>query len=282
MNRIFQLSIWLVVFTYPVFAQTTEQTAFRENPDLQLIFARNGVQGAFLVYNASADQYTAYRISECQRGTLPGSTFKIVNTLIGLETGHLANTETAIAWDGVKRNVPGWNQAHTLQTAFKNSVVPYFQELARRIGLKDMKTWLKQLNYGKMDIDRTTLDNFWLTGNSKVSLFEQVDFLRALLVGELPIKPEHRAIMKFLMRTDSPSAYKLYAKTGWVGFGRDEGLPAPEERTDYGWYVGYLERADGQQFIFATRLESTTPVPDKWAEARKLVTIECLKKLGFI
>jgi beta-lactamase class D len=282
MNRFLVILALSIAFTQAVKAQPTEQTAIRENPDLQLVFARNGVEGAFLVYNATADQYTAYRLSECQRGTLPGSTFKIVNTLVGLETGHLANSETAIAWDGTKRNVPGWNQAHTLQTAFKGSVVPYFQELARRIGLKDMKAWLKQVNYGKMEIDRTSLDNFWLTGNSKVSLFEQVDFMRALLAGELPVRPEHRAVLKFLMRTDSPPAYKLYAKTGWVGFGRDEGLPAPEKRTDYGWYVGYLERPDGQQFVFATRLESPTPVPDNWAEARKTVTIECLKKLGFI
>jgi beta-lactamase class D len=282
MNPYLQLILCLLALTGYAQAQPTEQTAILERPDLQVIFARNGVEGAFLAYNVTADQYTAYRIGECQRGTLPGSTFKIVNTLIGLETGHLASPETAIAWDGVKRSVPGWNQAHTLQTAFKGSVIPYFQELARRIGLKDMKAWLKQINYGKMEVDRTTLDNFWLTGNSKVSLFEQVDFMRALLAGELPFSAEHRAVLKFLMRTDSPPAYKLYAKSGWVGYGRDEGFPAPEERTDHGWYVGYIERADGKQYVFATRLESQTPVPENWAEARKTVTLECLKKLGVI
>ena len=82
------------------------------------------------------------------------------------------------------------------------------------------------------------------------------------------------------MRVESTAGGKLFAKSGWVGFGRGEGLPAPDEKTDYGWYVGYVEHADGQHYIFATRLVSAAPVPDGWPAARKGVTIGCLRKLG--
>lgn len=160
-------------------------------------------------------------------------------------------------------------------------MVPYYQELARRVGVNDMRAYLGKLNYGHMVIDRLTLDNFWLTGPSTVSLFDQVYFLRKLLAGDVPFPADNRAILRYLMRADtSPSPCRLFAKSGWVGFGREEGLPAPEEKTDYGWYVGYLEQADGHQYIFATRLESPAPVPVHWPAARKGVTIGCLRRLG--
>ncbi|MBO0935895.1 class D beta-lactamase [Fibrella sp. HMF5335] len=259
------------------YAQTTT-----ERPDLQLVFDSLHVNGVFLLLDVSANQLTAYRPDECRRGTLPGSTFKMVNTLIGLETGNLAGPETVIAWDGVKRFVPDWNRAHTLESAFRGSVIPYYQELARRIGLNDMRSYLDKVKFGHMVVSRATLDQFWLTGSSTVSLVDQVYFLQNLLAGAVPFSADNRAILRFLMRTESTPAYKLFAKTGWVGFGRNEGLPAPLTPTDYGWYVGYLDRADGRQFIFATRLESPAPVPEHWPAARKGVTVGCLRKLGVI
>lgn len=83
-----------------VHAQTTV-----ERTDLQTVFDSLQVSGAFLLFDVSANQFTAYHPDQCRRGTLPGSTFKMVNTLIGLETGNLTGPETVIAWDGVRRHV---------------------------------------------------------------------------------------------------------------------------------------------------------------------------------
>ncbi|MBO0929763.1 class D beta-lactamase [Fibrella aquatilis] len=253
-----------------------------ERADLQAIFDSLQVKGSFLLYDATEGQCTAYRPDDCRRGTLPGSTFEIVNTLIGLETGNLSGPETVIAWDGIRRPVLDWNRPQTLESAFRGSTVPFYQELTRRIGVTDMRGFLSKLHYGHLVVSRATLDNFWLQGPSAISLFDQVLFLRELLTGCVPFSPDNRAVLRFLMRTEATPAYKLFAKTGWVGFGRDEGLPAPSTYIDYGWYVGYLERADGHQFIFATRLESPAPVPDHWPAARKAVTLGCLRKLGVI
>ena len=276
----------LSLFVFLSLALTSRQSACAqhtaERVDLQTVFDSLHVRGAFLLFDVQADAFTAYRPDECHRGTLPGSTFKLVNTLIGLETGNLAGPETVIAWDGVKRSVPDWNRAHTLESAFRGSVVPYYRELARRIGLNDMRAYLDKVRYGHLVVDHTTLDKFWLTGSSTVSPFDQVCFLQKLLAGDVPFSADNRAILRFLMRTESTPAYKLFAKSGWVGFGREEGLPAPDKKTDYGWYVGYLEQADGRRFIFATRLESPAPVPDDWPAARKGVTVGCLRKLGVI
>ncbi len=257
------------------------QTTF-ERADLQTVFDSLHVNGAFLLFDPQTNQFTAYRPDECRLGTLPGSTFKMVNTLIGLETGNLTGPETVIAWDGVKRPVPDWNRAHTLESAFRGSVVPYYQELARRIGVNDMRAYLGKLDYGHLVVDRTTLANFWLTGSSTISLYDQVYFLRKLLAGDVPFSADNRAILRYLMRIESTARHKLFAKSGWVGFGREEGLPAPEEKIDYGWYVGYLEHTGGRQYIFATRLKSPAPVPGSWPAARKSVTVGCLQKLGLM
>lgn len=276
----FRLSLFIFLnLTFIGWSSVQAQTT-SERSDLKAVFDSLHVEGAFLLFDPQANQFTAYRPDECRRGTLPGSTFKLVNTLIGLETGNLAGPETVIAWDGVRRHVSDWNRPHTLESAFRGSVVPYYQELARRIGLNDMRTYLDKVNFGHMVVDRATLDNFWLTGSSTVSLFDQVYFLRRLLLGDVPFSPANRAVLRYLMRIESTSTCKLFAKSGWVGFGRDDGLPSPAEKTDYGWYVGYLEEADGRQYIFATRLQSTAPVPDEWPAARKGVTIGCLRKLG--
>ena len=275
--RLFIIVSLTILVRGAVYAQSVTERA-----DLQVVFDSLHVAGSFLVYDVTANQFTAYRPDDCRRGTLPGSTFEIVNTLIGLETGNLSGSETVIAWDGVRRSVLDWNRPHTLESAFKGSAVPFYQELARRIGVNDMRTYLDKLHYGHLVVSRATLNDFWLTGPSAVSLFDQILFLREVMTGCGPFSPDNRAVLRFLMRADVTPAYKLFAKTGWVGFGRDDGLPVPSTYIDYGWYVGYLDRADGHPFIFATRLESPAPVADHWPAARKAATLGCLRKLGVI
>ena len=53
-----------------------------------------------------------------------------------------------IKWDGVKRSIPEWNEDLTMKQAFKLSAVPYYQEVARRIGKDTMQFWVDTLGYG--------------------------------------------------------------------------------------------------------------------------------------
>ncbi|HEX9957855.1 MAG TPA: penicillin-binding transpeptidase domain-containing protein [Fibrella sp.] len=223
-----------------VAAQPVNRQLVTELADLQAIFTKNNVGGAFLLYDVTANQCTAYHADECGRGTLPASTVKIVNTLIGLETGQLTGLETVIPWDSITRDVPAWNKSHNLESAFMGSVVPYYQELARRIGLKNMRAYLGKINYGKMVVTTQTLDQFWLSGPSSVSLFGQVDFLRTVLAGTVPFSAKNWAVLRQVMRTDS--------------------------------------LADGRKFIFATKLITLAPMSQNWLAARRLITLECLKK----
>jgi beta-lactamase class D len=62
--------------------------------------------------------------------------------LIGLETGVIPDENHVIRWDGTKHEIESWNRDHTLKTAIQNSVVWYYQELARRVGNERMQSYI--------------------------------------------------------------------------------------------------------------------------------------------
>jgi beta-lactamase class D len=70
--------------------------------DLSPLF-RN-TNGAFVLYDLNKDRYIRHNEARCRRRFSPYSTFKIPNSLIGLETGVLRDADFRIAWD--KRKYP--------------------------------------------------------------------------------------------------------------------------------------------------------------------------------
>ena len=88
--------------------------------DLGLYFA--GYKGAFVLFDKNKNEYVTYDEAQSQQRVSPCSTFKIVNSLIGLETGVLADENTVFKWDGKQDSVKEWNKDHTMASAFRNSV----------------------------------------------------------------------------------------------------------------------------------------------------------------
>ena len=94
---------------------------------LKKYFDDNKVDGCFSLLNNVDGRIIVYNMAlETQRFS-PASTFKIVNSLIGLQTGIINNTQMLIKWDGISRSVPEWNKDLTMYEAFKVSAVSYFQ-----------------------------------------------------------------------------------------------------------------------------------------------------------
>jgi beta-lactamase class D len=239
--------------------------------DLQSFFEEYQVKGSFLLYNLNKNEFTAYDQNRCGRGFLPASTFKILNSLIGLETGVIPDENHVIQWDGVTRNISAWNQDHSLTSAFKVSCVPYYQELALRVGLEKMKYFIVHSGYGKMDINEGNLDKFWLEGNSRISQNEQINFLVKFYKRELPFSPANFSRVKKIMLIEENDHYKLRGKTGWTF----------QEGNDIGWFVGYIEKAD-QVYFFATQIESSKPDNDLFNRGRKEITLNIIKSLKII
>lgn len=243
----------------------------KDLPELKSIFEQAGMKGSFLVFSQNRRVFQSYNNKRAKTGYLPASTFKIPNSIIGLETG-IINSETIFKWDGEKRRMEAWEKDLPLKDAFQVSCVPCYQEVARKIGLSRMTEYLKKYKYGKMEINENNIDKFWLEGESKITSYEQIEFLRKFYEGELPIKQTTKAIMLGIMLQDKGDNYKIYGKTGW----------SVRDGNNYGWYVGFLTTL-GNVYYFALNLEPKNQKDfSNFANSRKEITFECFKKLGII
>ena len=220
-------------------------------PDLASYF-KPYPAGAFVLYDLKRNRYVRHDEARCRERFSPYSTFKIPNSLIGLDTGVITDAEFRIKWDEKKYpafnrdTLPfsAWWQDHTLRTAFKRSVVWYYRELALKVGEKRMKEYVDKLDYGNEDASGP-LNNFWLRSTLKISADEQVEFLKRLYKEELPVSKRSVSVLKEIMTLEETPDYRLSGKTG--------GGPLGEGRF-LGWFVGYLETKDGTYF-FATEIE---------------------------
>src|ERR1035437_5374248 len=87
---------------------------------LKKYFDDNKVIGTFAMFDNAQGHFTIYNLSRYKDSAyLPASTFKIVNSLIGLQTGRIVNEKMIIKWDGVKRWNEDWNKDLTMEEAFK-------------------------------------------------------------------------------------------------------------------------------------------------------------------
>jgi beta-lactamase class D len=130
---------------------------------------------------------------ECDRQTAPASTFKIPHALLALQTG-VVTPATVVPWDGTPYENAAWRRAHTLASAIRWSVFPFFQKTAAAIGRERMQQGLRAIGYGRdsYEGEQTT---FWTNGDLLISPREQVAFLRRMVGGDLPIDPAHVAVV---------------------------------------------------------------------------------------
>ena len=104
--------------------------AFAQEIDRSLL---QGYDAALVIYNRANGETVNINSARGSQRLSPCSTFKIYNTLIGLELGLIKDAdEPWYKWDDVKRDIEGWNQDLTLREAFRVSAVPAYQILARK------------------------------------------------------------------------------------------------------------------------------------------------------
>lgn len=204
---------------------------------------------ALVVYDKGSESRIDENPATSGRRLSPCSTFKIYNTLIGLELGLIKGADVPwYKWDGVKRFLNGWNQDLTLREAFRVSAVPAYQELAREIGTERMREYIEKINYGTEDVS-AGVDRFWLPSKEytsiQISADEQVNLLNALLDGKLPFDHGDITVLKDIMLASETEKGRLYGKTG-SGMGSDG-------KWNLGWYVGFLE-SNGNTYVFACNI----------------------------
>ena len=170
--------------------------------------------------------------------------------MIGLETGRVKDDSVVIPWDGVKRSVESWNHDLKMIEAFRVSAVPWFQELARRIGRDTMQHWLDTLGYaskyGKPVITQENLDTFWLDNSVKISADEQLGLVKKMYFRQLPFQDRTQRLVNNMMLMESNANYKLSYKTGWAFTPQGHAL---------GWVTGWIEE-NNHPYFFVLQIES--------------------------
>ena len=237
--------------------------------------ARNG---CFVLYDLKRDSYTRYNAERCRERLSPYSTFKIPNSLIGLESGVIRDADFVIPWDRKKYPEDGWDtepfihwkRDHNLRTALRYSVVWYYRELASRVGQPAMSDYLKKLQYGNMDASGG-IDRFWLNSSLRISPEEQIQFLKRLYLNQLPFSRRSTDILKEILVLEKTPHYTLSAKTG--------GGRAPSGTGALGWFVGYVE-TKGSVYFFATTIEGANYLAIR--DERINLTKKILSHLGLL
>ena len=243
----------------------------KQDKSLKKYFDENKVDGCFGLFDNGTGQFTIYNLSRYRDSSyLPASTFKIVNSLIGLQTGKISSDSMVIKWDGIKRRVDDWNKDLTMYEAFRVSAVPYYQEVARRIGKDTMQRWLDTLSYGTKKII-SKVDSFWLDNSLKIKPDEELGLVKELYFNQLPFFKSYQETVKRAMLFENNSNYRLGYKTGW-GFN--------ERGHSIGWIVGWIEE-NKHPYFFVLNIESPDPNFDMW-NIRMKVLKDILKQLGFM
>lgn len=247
----------------------------KQDNDLRKYFDQNQVTGCFALMDNGTGQFTVYNLKRYRDSAyLPASTFKIVNSLIGLQTGKIVNDSMVIKWDGIHRR-PEWDKDLTMYEAFRVSAVNYYQEVARRIGKDTMQLWLDSLKYGaRTDTDKvkikSPIDSFWLDNSIRITPDAQLGLVKRLYFDELPFFKSYQEVVKRAMLFENNSNYRLGYKTGW-GF--------TEAGHAIGWVVGWIEE-NNHPYFFVLNIESPDRKFDMWTVRMKMLK-DILKELGF-
>ena len=289
MNRIVRFtSITLVSLSCIVFtlfqtmqsASTMPKSAIEAPPVVniaqQVDFGRHfqdlGIEGSIVIYDSKNDQVYQHNPQRNTTAFLPGSTYKILNSLIALEEGVISDEIAVLAWDGTQRKVPKWNRDLNMGEAIQLSAYWFYEVLARRVGYDQMQKWVTQVGYGNQNIgSQKDIDKFWLRGELRITPEQQIQFLRRFYSNDLPFSERSLSIVKDIMVLEKTPDYTIRGKTGWVGF--DDGV-----RPQIGWLVGYVEKGENVYF-FATNIEIRE---EKDATARMEVTRRCFKYLAVL
>ena len=222
---------------------TTATASIVERADWGEEFAAAGLVGTFVLREVGTDETLTWNSARADEPRLPASTFKILNSMVILETGTLPDVDTEVPWDGVDREVEVWNRNHDLRSGIEVSAVWMYQAMAREVGEQRMRELVSAAGYGNADIGGG-IDLFWLRGDLRISPLEQLNFLESMVEGDLPFRSDVVDQVRDILVRESGADWAWSHKTG----------TALAAEPVLGWLVGTAENA-GRTWVFALNVD---------------------------
>jgi len=210
---------------------------------LDVYMKENKLTGTVIIENLNKGEKFIYNEKRSKEPYLPASTFKIINTLIALQEGVIKDEYEIIKWDGKDKGFAAWNKDQNIISAFPESCVWFYQELARRIGNKRYLYYLNLLKYGNGKTGNK-IETFWLDGDLRISAEEQIEIIKNIYLEKYQFNKKYYDILKKVMIVDKSDKYTVRAKTGWT----------MRVNNQIGWYVGYVE-VKNEVWFFACNLD---------------------------
>ncbi|RKI76282.1 class D beta-lactamase [bacterium 0.1xD8-71] len=204
-----------------------------------------GISGCAVIYDESSNTYSLYGKEQCEKEVSPLSTFKIVSALAGLEDNVLESQTSTMEYSGVKYPIDAWNSNLTLKEAFETSCVWYFRQVVDMVGQKDIRSMLKEIQYGNCDISEWNgsgtnslpeLNGFWLESSLKISPKQQVASLNYIFGSDNHLNADNLEELKSIMYITELGNGCLYGKTGSGTDGK-------------AWFVGFIEENDNKIYF---------------------------------
>jgi beta-lactamase class D len=266
-----QLSFFLLMISLLVGCSPNN---VNNDKSLEKYFRENNVEGTFGMFDNGKGNFNLYNVVRFRDSAyLPASTFKIINSLIGIETGRVIDTNVVFSWNGLSSGRPECDKDLPMHDAFRISCPPWYQELARRIGKDTMQYWIDTLGYGRryksFKIQANT-DTFWLDNSVKVTADEQLGIVKQLYFDQLPFQKRTQRLVRGMMLQEKNANYTLSYKTGW-GF--------TEKGHSLGWIIGWIEE-NQHPYFFVLQLEHPSKNFDM-ATIRLKILKDILKQYNF-
>ena len=242
------------------------KTCYETRSDFGKYYSQYQLSGSFVLYDLRRDKYIYYNQAQAHQAYPPGATFKLFLSLVGFETGNIKSEGN----EPIDQAKASWMPEHDRRSQYQNSTVYYYDDLTRKIGAPEIKTWMDKVSYGNAD---TTggIPGFWQTGGLKINSDQQIEFLRKLHDHKLPFSSVNMDKVNAMLAMKDTTGYSLKGKTGW----------AEQENQDIGWFVGYVETKD-DTFFFANCIQSSDPGNPYFENARTDIVFKIFQNLKLI
>lgn len=241
-----RLALVLATVLAIVGCSSGEDLPYQHRTDWQQHFSEQGTDGTFVLTEMGAERPPdVYNIGRARVRLPPADTYKILASLIFLETEVVASLDDDITWNGSGSDVPLMARTQSLSSAFSRPVDWVYAQLGDDVGTDRMEVWMSRTGYGN-EYTRSLDGRMWRDGTLTVTPFDQVELMEAIFGDQHPFD-RYAAfdVIDLMTRESGPGWAMTYAAA-----------TAYADGTPYGWLIGSVETDAGAwAFAMNTDLE---------------------------